>query len=221
MTPVDEEVIKQLRTPFPDHEVGYLPKVYCRACREAKEKVCTNHHWQKCHTCGSNITNAHVDLAYVGHAEVTDRLLSIDPEWNWEPMALGADGLPAFDRLGGLWINLTIAGITRHGYGHADGKAGGDAIKEIIGDALRNACMRFGIGLDLWRRSESETTAPDPPEATRVRQEIAELARQKGYEIPAVEADFTKTMNGSDITTAGVAVLAEYRERFKEYPDAG
>lgn len=215
---MDDDTHNQLRTPFPDNEVGYLPKVWCAACRETKEKVCTNHRRQKCSTCGSTITTAHLDLAYVGHAEVTDRLLQVDPEWNWEPVAWGADGLPAFDRLGGLWIKLTISGVTRHGYGHADGKTGGDAIKEVIGDALRNASMRFGVGLDLWRRSEN--TEPDPSAATRLRQEIAELAGQKGYSLTAVEADFAKTMNGSDITTAGVSVLAEYRDRFKGYSDA-
>jgi hypothetical protein len=36
-----------------------------------------------------------VMLDYVGHAAVTDRLLTVDPEWSWEPLALGPDGLPA------------------------------------------------------------------------------------------------------------------------------
>lgn len=215
---IDEPTQQQLRAPFPDSEIGYLPKVWCQPCREAAGKACSNHRRQKCRSCGSNITNAHVDLAYVGHAEVTDRLLQVDPGWNWEPVAWGSDGLPAFDRLGGLWIRLTIAGTTRHGYGHADGKTGGDAIKEVIGDALRNASMRFGVGLDLWRRSES--SAAEPSEAPRLRQEIADLAGQKGYDLPAVERDFTQAMNGAEITTASVALLAEYRDRFKDYPDA-
>ena len=34
------------------------------------------------------------------------------------------------------------------------GPAGGDAIKEVIGDALRNAAMRFGAALDLWHKGD-------------------------------------------------------------------
>lgn len=85
-------------------------------------------------------------LDYVGHAAVTDRLLTVDPEWSWEPLALGPDGLPALDRSGNLWIKLTICGVTRLGVG--DGKSS----KECIGDAIRNAAMRFGVALDLWAK---------------------------------------------------------------------
>jgi hypothetical protein len=44
--------------------------------------------------------------------------------------------------------------VTRLGYGNAEGKSGGDAVKEIIGDALRNAAMRFGAALDLWHKGD-------------------------------------------------------------------
>jgi hypothetical protein len=87
-----------------------------------------------------------VMLDYVGHAAVTDRLLTVDPDWTWEPFAIGPDGLPAPDREGNLWIRLTVCGVTRIGVG--DGKNA----KERIGDALRNAAMRFGVALDLWAK---------------------------------------------------------------------
>jgi hypothetical protein len=85
-------------------------------------------------------------LEYAGHAAVTDRLLTVDPEWTWEPLALDEVGLPALDRSGNLWIRLTICGVTRLGVG--DGKNA----KEAIGDAIRNAAMRFGVALDLWAK---------------------------------------------------------------------
>lgn len=147
MTP---EIAKILREPFPAELVGKLPRVWCKACRDAQFKVCQQHERRRCQECGNNITNAHMHLDYVGHAEITDRLLHADPEWTWEPVAFGADGLPLLDREGGLWIRLTVVGVTRLGYGHADGKKGPDAVKEAIGDALRNAAMRFGVALDLW-----------------------------------------------------------------------
>lgn len=95
-----------------------------------------------------------VHLDYVGHAALTDRLLEVDPEWSWEPLAIGPDGLPVFDNFGGLWIRLTVCGLTRMGYGDAQGKNGPNAVKEAIGDALRNAGMRFGAALDLWHKGD-------------------------------------------------------------------
>jgi hypothetical protein len=65
--------------------------------------------------------------------------------------------LPKFDATGGLWIKLTVCGITRLGYGHAEQsnfKEIGSREKEVIGDALRNAAMRFGAALDLWHKGE-------------------------------------------------------------------
>lgn len=94
-----------------------------------------------------------VKLAYVGHAALTDRLLDVDPNWSWEPVAFGTDGLPKLDEIGGLWIKLTVCGVTRLGYGDAGEKKGTNAMKERIGDALRNAGMRFGAALDLWHKA--------------------------------------------------------------------
>ena len=76
---------------------------------------------------------------------------------------MSANGLPVMDDMGGMWIKLTVCGVTRLGYGHAGSKTGGDAIKEVIGDALRNAAMRFGAALDLWHKGDlhaDEQAAP-------------------------------------------------------------
>jgi hypothetical protein len=56
--------------------------------------------------------------------------------------------------------------VTRLGYGCADGKhRRRRREKEIIGDALRNAAMRFGAALDLWHKGDlhaDEEGAPAP-----------------------------------------------------------
>ena len=94
-----------------------------------------------------------VELKYLGHAATTRALLECDPEWWWEPMAFDADGLPRLvtddqGRTVGLWIYLHVCGVRRPGYGSClPGKA--DAVKELIGDALRNAAMRFGVAINL------------------------------------------------------------------------
>jgi hypothetical protein len=92
-------------------------------------------------------------LDYVGHAAVTDRLLAIDPTWNWQPLAFDEAGLPAFTTGKGLWIKLTVCGVTRLGFGD------GVSVKECIGDAIRNAAMRCGVALDLWSKDELEQTS--------------------------------------------------------------
>ena len=95
-----------------------------------------------------------VVLDYVGHAATTDRLLEVDPTWTWEPLALDPNGLPAFDSNGGLWVRMTVCGVTRLGDGDSAGKKGPNAVKEAIGDAIRNAAMRFGVALDLWAKED-------------------------------------------------------------------
>lgn len=107
-------------------------------------------------------------LDYLGHADVTDLLLVHDPHWNWEPVAWTDQGLPGIvkDAQGwpvGLWIRLTIHGVTRLGYGNcAPGKD--DAVKELIGDAIRNAALRFGVALQLWSKADKDGWE-DLPEA--------------------------------------------------------
>lgn len=150
------EGLAKLREPFEVGQINKLPKPYSKDSQKGR-----------CNECGGYHGLPAVHLDYVGHAALTDRLLQVDPEWSWEPLAVGEDGLPRFDQNGGLWIRLTILGVTRLGYGDADGKRGGNAVKEAIGDALRNAGMRFGAALDLWHKGDLAAAAQEqnPPAA--------------------------------------------------------
>lgn len=138
-------------------------------------------------------------LDYVGHAAVTDRLLTVDPEWSWEPLALGPDGLPALDRAGNLWIRLTVCGVTRLGVG--DGKSA----KECIGDAIRNAAMRFGVALDLWAKEDlvefahaavahqQPVHAPSPAAAVRPADEPKPITQAQLKKLHALFGDLGTT----------------------------
>jgi len=140
-----------LRAPFPENQVSKLPK------GTRAQNDCPPSEKRNCAVCGGWHHPKVVHLDYVGHAALTDRLLEADPMWSWQPMALTLEGLPLFDGSGGLWIRLTVCGVTRLGYGHAAGKAHmdmGAREKEVIGDALRNAAMRFGAALDLWHKGD-------------------------------------------------------------------
>jgi hypothetical protein len=158
------DALAKLREPFAAEQIFKLPRVTCWDCSQnKKDKHCGRHERRKCNECHNYISTEHMHLDYVGHADLTARLLDVDPIWNWEPLSLDANGLPAFDGIGGLWIRLTVAGVTRLGYGDAQGKQGPNAIKEAIGDALRNAAMRFGAALDLWSKSEKHRDDNEQP----------------------------------------------------------
>ena len=111
-----------------------------------------------------------VELKYLGHAATTRALLECDPTWWWEPIAMEIEtALPVLDRDDqgrpiGLWIYLHVCGVRRPGYGSClPGKS--DAVKELIGDALRNAAMRFGVGINLWGKDHPEKDKPAPRKA--------------------------------------------------------
>jgi hypothetical protein len=152
--------LAKLREPFPEHLISWLPKETRQQIDERKGPDGHKFMAFNCAQCGGHHHKNAVHLEYVGHAALTDRLLDVDPEWSWEPMGFTPEGLPAFDRNGGLWIKLTVLGMTRPGYGHAGDKSGGDAVKEIIGDALRNAAMRFGAALNLWHKGDLHAEEP-------------------------------------------------------------
>ena len=75
---------------------------------------------------------------------------------------------------------------SRLGYGHAEGKTGGDAVKEVIGDALRNAAMRFGAALDLWHKGDLHSS--NEPE--KKQDDGAKKTENKKQTPP--ETDYTK-----------------------------
>ena len=191
-----------LRDPFPSSVVGILPKPYRKDSPKGE-----------CPECGGYHGLPAIHLDYVGHAAVTDRLLTVDPYWNWEPLEREADPAvwlaaiatgdidiiqmvwesfpPKYDARGGLWIKLTIDGMTRLGYGD------GPDPKQRIGDAIRNAAMRFGVALDLWTKDELESQVSDTKSDTEAKKgqsddpvfdariELLKLAaKQAGYGTP-------------------------------------
>lgn len=140
------------------------------------------------------------NLSYVGHAAVTEMLLRHDPLWDWQPLGTTVDGAPIIDRNAdgrpiGMWITLRIFDHSRIGYGSAEPnerRTDGDLIKEIIGDGIRNAAMRFGIALNLWSKNDLEVAAPEDTPEDKV------LAQAKGWS--KAKRDKIK----ADLTTHGI-----------------
>jgi len=181
-----EERFAALRAPFPESQIGQIP-------RKTKS--------------GSTI---HLD--YVGHADVTDRLLTVDPEWTWEPMGVDEKGRPAIQEVGAdavMWIRLTVLGVTRIGVGTVP-KAAFDLPKQLISDALRNAAMRFGVALDLWAGHDLDA-GQDAPEAINeedavrrimnaAKQLVAEFAAETGDDPVKIWDDFLADYGGVPTT---------------------
>ncbi len=157
MTEKKNTGLELLREPFQKHQISKLPKPYKKDSPKGNCKECGGYH---------GLPAVHLD--YVGHAALTDRLLDCDPAWTWEPLALDEKGYPVIDNNGGMWIKLTVCGVTRLGYGDAQGKTGGDAMKERIGDALRNAAMRFGAALDLWHKGDLHVDEQPPTQEPEI-----------------------------------------------------
>lgn len=186
--------LAKMREPVPADQIHYLTKA---AQRDDKNRLgCEQKNGRNVSADGVFCGGYHVKsfhIPYWGHADLTDRLLEVDPLWSWEPLTYDERGLPAFDQNGGLWMKLTVAGVTRLGYGDAQGKSGPNAVKEAIGDGLRNAAMRFGAGLELWSKSDlhAETTGSAEREYVIEAQaaETAEAARAVWQEARAAGAD--------------------------------
>lgn len=210
-----------LRAPFKPHHISKLPKPTKAQTEAVKADYCKG---VRCTLCGSRHHPDVVHLDYVGHAALTDRLLDCDPQWSWEPVAF-REGLPAFDASGGLWIKLTVCGVSRLGYGHAATKPGvdpGAREKEVIGDAMRNAAMRFGAALDLWHKgdlhvadNDTEAVAEGPKEdvgsaatdfaiaTMRTSRDLADLTdfwtkNAKGLRADLSAADFARVEKAKD-----------------------
>lgn len=181
---MDEKTATKLREPFKPAEVGKLPRVTCGKCSRGQ---CDEHSKARCEECKAWISPRHIHIDYVGHADVTSRLLQADPDWNWEPKAEDEHGLPVFDTDDrgcpvGFWIRLTVGGVTRLGYGSCPSNQY-DAVKVLIGDALRNAAMRFGVALDLWAKGDR-----DDPSAENATASAGHAARRQSRSQSAGDA---------------------------------
>jgi hypothetical protein len=160
MATLTEQQRTTLRATFKPKQVSWRPVITCPRCDQG---TCRAHEWLPCGECGANITTAHDHVQYVGQAQVRERLFEVDPEWTWEPMATTPEGLPIVDAAGGLWIRLTVCGVTRIGYG-APEKGRGPNVTEAINRAIRfTARDEFGVGLYLLepKRPKRAAKAPD------------------------------------------------------------
>ena len=160
-----------------------------------------------------------ITLDFVGHAEITKILIEVDPNWSWEPVAWTTDGRPAINTVNGMavmWGKLTVLGQTRLGVGSARHDKP-DLDKELIGDFLRNAAMRFGISLSLWSKSEWEEQQTAPRKAAEPKAaspdfvtKFREACAKKG-----INPDEVAKAAGVDLGNLSDADAPKLRDAFK------
>lgn len=130
-----------------------------------------------------------IQLDFVGHADITKILLEIDPHWRWVPIAWD-NGRPAIHVENGMatmWGELTLLGQARLGVGSVRADKP-ELDKELVGDFLRNAAMRFGICLSLWTKQEWDDLGEHPAPASPRKQQPAPaptFAVRQGQEVDA------------------------------------
>ena len=124
---VSEEYRKALREPFPKEFIEQMPK-------------------------------AGRMLDFINHAVVTDRLNQVAPDATWTVDEQWEVTKHLLDKKTGeirdvfeFWVRgtMTIGSVSRVEYGD------GDDPKDAIGNFVKRAAMRFGVGIDLWIRNEA------------------------------------------------------------------
>jgi len=164
------------------------------------------------------------NLLYMGHAEVTLALIDADPLWTWEPIAFDpATGGPVIATQGNrlvMWGRVTVCGKPIIAVGTCEARKA-DPEKELIGDLLRNAAMRFGIGTKLWSKAVDADPVGSGPSGGHTPN--ARSSRKRDDDAAAQLLDDCR--NAPEAVKAELRALAEHHGRrigiasFLEAPD--
>ena len=157
-------------------------------------------------------------LDFVGHADITRILIEVDPMWTWEPCGW-VNGRPHIHVENGtatMWGHLYVHGKPMLGVGsvRADKQ---ELDKELVGDFLRNAAMRFGISLALWTKNEWEDLgghAPAPQKSIPARKPapkpVADIAVTSTIPVdPEIVGKFIKACASANLDHDKVADAAD------------
>jgi hypothetical protein len=130
----------ELRREFEPAQVGKLPRITKKDGVES---------W--CDTCRQKL-KPHIHIDFVGHANVTDRLNHVAPDWSYTIDHIETVG----GHIAGIQGTMTIGGKSLPESGALDRPGPwGEELKLAISDFICRGAMRFGVGLDLWIKGEA------------------------------------------------------------------
>jgi hypothetical protein len=125
----------------------------------------------------------------------------VGPEnWFLDPYGHDDHEMPLIGRGrdGEFWVKLTILGVTK-----MEVATNYASVQEALGDGLRRAAMRFGIGTYLWSKSEAAANMkagllpdPEPPSTQDALDELDRLAAEAGTTREILTAKW-RTENGN------------------------
>ena len=130
---------------------------------------------------------------YVPHANYVERLRDSGVKYSWccEPVYGRVDGVK---RIVGAKGTITIEGMGSYdGFGDVDTFKltnakfnDGSNLKDAESDAFKRACMRFGLGVELWSGSK-QTEEEARAEVTEDKVEVTKVDRRKKENKPSAE----------------------------------
>jgi hypothetical protein len=115
-----------------------------------------------------------------------------------------------------MWGRLTVHGKDMLGVGSVKADKG-DYEKELIGDFLRNASMRFGISLNLWTKNQWADLDGDKPRGSSPAQKPA-LPADDPLTEEQISA-FNKACVDADLNPMGIYKIADVRFGFAKQGD--
>ena len=151
---------------------------------------------------------------YVPHANYVERLRDSGVVYSWscEPVYGRVDGVK---RIVGAKGTITIEGMGSYdGFGDVDTFKltnakfnDGSNLKDAESDAFKRACMRFGLGVELWsgsKQTEEEATAVGP----------------NGYTQDMADKDAKVEVNKVDMRRKENKVSAEDKQQMNDIMDS-
>jgi hypothetical protein len=142
---------------------------------------------------------------YVPHANYVERLRDSGVTYSWycEPVYGRVDGIK---RIVGAKGTITIEGMgTYQGFGDVDTFKlnnekfnDGNNLKDAESDAFKRACMRFGLGVELWsgsKQTEEEHSATAGVTNSYVPKPYTEADAAKDAKVEVTKVDMRKKEN--------------------------
>ena len=131
---------------------------------------------------------------YVPHANYVERLRDSGVKYSWTVEAVYGDNGNGNKRIVGAIGTITIEGMGSYmGVGDVDTFKlnnpkfnDGSNFKDAESDAFKRACMRFGLGVELWSGSK-QTEEEARAEVTEDRVEVTKVDMRKKENKPTAE----------------------------------
>ena len=131
---------------------------------------------------------------YVPHANYVERLRDSNVEYSWTVEAVYGDNGNGNKRIVGAIGTITIEGMGSYmGVGDVDTFKlnnpkfnDGSNFKDAESDAFKRACMRFGLGVELWSGSK-QTEEEARAEVTEDKVEVTKVDMRKKENKPSAE----------------------------------